>query len=73
MLKLALYLSVPIYYLIVILSFLFVFVDIKYRMYECEVELTSLMGNLFFIILIAPFIVITPAYLKHRKTKNTTL
>ncbi len=73
MLKIALYLSVPIYYLIVIISFLFVFIDIKYSMYECEVTLTSLMGNLFFIILVAPLIAIIPAYLKHRKTKNTTL
>lgn len=73
MLKIALYLSIPIYYLIVIVSFLFVFIDIKYSMYECEVALTSLMGNLFFIVLIAPLIAIVPAYLKHRSKENTSL
>ena len=68
MIKYILYVSIPIYYIIVIASFIFAFVDLKYSMLECEVDVTNLLSGIFFTVLISPVITIIPAYFMYKKT-----
>ncbi len=67
MIKYFFLLSIPIYYAIVFIAFISAFVELKYSMLTCEVNVTNLLGSVFFTVLLAPIISIVPAYIIKKK------
>ena len=67
MIKYFFLLSIPVYYAIVIVAFISVFVELKFSMLACEVEVTDLLGSVFFTVLLAPIVSIIPAYIIKNK------
>ena len=67
MIKYFFFLSIPIYYAIVFIVFISAFVELKYSMLACEVDVTNLLGSVFFTVLLAPMISIVPAYIMKKK------